>query len=367
MKGNKTIRLAALLLVTMLAASVFGMHAFAEDIRACKICGDTVFTPTKEFEKVSQTECVRLYKCSNDHKQPTYYTDGRYRDKNSHAPIKNATCMEAAVCGNCGEHFGAPLDHIIVVDQAVAATCKKTGLTEGSHCSRCGQVLLAQEKTEKAKHSYDKGVVTKPTCSSEGYTTYTCQVCGHKKVTDKVKQLSHWYDLWAPAGNGQNSAPCKREGCTYIKTTACVDWDFLLLPAGAEKAEQYSVCPVCGMVSDGSRLALLEEATVHPITGWTPEGDMVFRMGELENGEKLICIGFEFDARLVTCTGYTEFTVPTELVEGYELMLLESDGTETPLETKTSAGGTTFMLSYYGNAQRVRTPVRLIHLVPVTE
>lgn len=362
--GKKTIRLAALLLVTVLAASLFSLTAFADTTRPCATCSDGTFTATNEFQKISETQCVRLYRCSNNHKQPVYNLDGTYRssDVTNHVPSKKATCTEAAICGNCGKSYGAPLEHKIVVDKAVAATCKKTGLTEGKHCSRCGLVLTAQKKTDKAKHSYGEGVVTKPTCSSEGYTTYTCKVCGHKKVTDKVKQLSHWYDLWEPAGNGTNSAPCKRTGCTYVKTTACVDWSFKLIPAGAEEAEKYSVCPVCGETSEGGRLELVEDAYPTPVTGWTPEGDMVLRCGELNNGEKLICVGFEFDARLVCPSGTTKFTIPAELVEGCKLMLLNENGEETELELENKGDSVTFTLEFT-YADNNLNPVRMIHVV----
>ena len=39
------------------------------------------------------------------------------------------------------------LTHIPVTDQAVKATRKTTGLTEGSHCNVCGEVLEEQEVT----------------------------------------------------------------------------------------------------------------------------------------------------------------------------------------------------------------------------
>ena len=55
------------------------------------------------------------------------------------------------------------LGHTEAVDPAVAATCEKTGLTEGKHCSVCNEVLVAQKETPKTEHKFENG---------------KCSVCG---------------------------------------------------------------------------------------------------------------------------------------------------------------------------------------------
>ena len=50
-----------------------------------------------------------------------------------------------------------PHVHVPVVDEAVEATCQHTGLTEGSHCSVCGEVLTAQTETPIQGHYYLNG------------------------------------------------------------------------------------------------------------------------------------------------------------------------------------------------------------------
>ncbi len=44
--------------------------------------------------------------------------------------------------------------HTEVIDKAVTATCQKTGLTNGSHCSTCKTVIVAQKETSRTAHVY---------------------------------------------------------------------------------------------------------------------------------------------------------------------------------------------------------------------
>lgn len=68
--------------------------------------------------------------------------------------------------------------HTPVVDAAVAATCAKTGLTEGSHCSVCNEVLVAQRVVDKIPHTVVVDAAVEPTYSSTGLTEGKhCSVC----------------------------------------------------------------------------------------------------------------------------------------------------------------------------------------------
>ncbi len=61
------------------------------------------------------------------------------------------------------------------------ATCTKLAT-----CSVCGLTT-----GELKAHSYDEGVVTAPTCTAAGYTTYTCTVCEGTKKEDGAAALGH--------------------------------------------------------------------------------------------------------------------------------------------------------------------------------
>lgn len=109
-------------------------------------------------------------------------------------PGKAATCTatgltDGAKCKKCGETVTAQTviakkSHTEVTDAKVNATCTETGLTEGKHCSVCGTVTVAQETIPATGHSYTS-VVTPPTATEGGYTTYTCS-CGHSYVGDET-------------------------------------------------------------------------------------------------------------------------------------------------------------------------------------
>lgn len=79
--------------------------------------------------------------------------------------VTAATCkaegQKKRVCKICDVYETdtiARLDHVIVTDKAVPATCTEDGRTEGSHCLRCEEILTASTKIDALGHSYVNGV-----------------------------------------------------------------------------------------------------------------------------------------------------------------------------------------------------------------
>ena len=83
---------------------------------------------------------------------------------------------------------------------AVAPSCTETGLTAGVKCSECGEIITAQQELPALGHDY-KSVVVAPTCTEDGYTTYTCSVCNDSYVSDHTDALGHSYtsEITTPA------------------------------------------------------------------------------------------------------------------------------------------------------------------------
>ena len=71
--------------------------------------------------------------------------------------------------------------------EVTAPTCTADGYT--TYTCACGDSYVA-DRTEATGHSYDDGVYTAPTVDADGYTTYTCGKCGHEDVkTNEGSQL----------------------------------------------------------------------------------------------------------------------------------------------------------------------------------
>ncbi|MBQ9859808.1 MAG: hypothetical protein IJO76_03910, partial [Clostridia bacterium] len=81
-----------------------------------------------------------------------------------------ADCTNPQNCTVCGAELNAALGHTEVVDAAVDATCTETGLTAGSHCSVCGEVIIAQEVVAAKGHTEVVDAAVDATCTETGLT-----------------------------------------------------------------------------------------------------------------------------------------------------------------------------------------------------
>ena len=277
-----------------------------------------------------------------------------------HHDAKAPTCTETGweeydTCSRCDYTTKVELlalKHDLVHHDAKAPTCTETGWEEYDTCSRCDYTTKVE--IPAPGHDYTEKVV-KPTCGKGGYTLYTCKKCNNSYKDHQTKTLLHWYGEWTSNGDGTHSATCKRKDCKHVGKTECAIVEFKQAEATR------TLCPVCGNVSDGTHLALVEEVKAEG--EHLPYGELVLRMGETANGNTLLSVCFEVSGKLTRPKGEVKITLPAELLNGVTLALLNADDTEIDLPYIVEGENAVFTLDFTD----AEIPTVLIRLIPTAE
>ncbi|MDE7086778.1 MAG: hypothetical protein K2O67_01165, partial [Clostridia bacterium] len=203
--------------------------------KECTVCHTSLETGT--IDKIAHTagdaaNCTTAQTCTECGFELAPKLGHNYEAVDGGTPPTCTTTGSGKVrCTRCNdEQIGASipaLGHIEVTDEAKAATCTETGLTEGKHCSRCNEVLTAQqevpvlghdwastwnkdetnhwhicnrcdEKKDETAHTYDWVITKDPTEEETGEKEERCTVCefanGNKETIAKLVK--------DPEGNG---------------------------------------------------------------------------------------------------------------------------------------------------------------------
>ncbi|MBQ6890581.1 MAG: hypothetical protein IJN53_06175, partial [Oscillospiraceae bacterium] len=107
-----------------------------------------------------------------------------------HKPGAAATCVDPQLCAVCGEELAPANGH-----SYVNGVCSVCGVVDPSTCA----------------HSDCEAVVTAPTCTEGGYTTFTCNDCGHVFTGNTVAAAGH-----TPGAEATCLAP---QTCTVCSAT----------------------------------------------------------------------------------------------------------------------------------------------------
>ncbi|MBQ7873205.1 MAG: hypothetical protein IJ360_04455 [Clostridia bacterium] len=136
-------------------------------------------------------------------------------------------------CGAEDPDYVPPHEHsytTVVTDP----TCTEKGYT--TYTCACGDTYVADE-VEASGHDYE-ATVTAPTCTEKGYTTYTC-ACGDTYVADEVEASGHDYEATVTAPT------CTEDGYTTY-TCACGDSYVDDEVPAAHTYNDDGICTACG-------------------------------------------------------------------------------------------------------------------------
>ena len=340
------------------AKTQVGAHSFVQGtVSSCLKSAATCVSPP-----VYYTNCAYCYHKGTD----TYLSTWERPDPNNHDMMhhdaKAPTCTEIGweeydACQREGCTYTTKVEipalkHKLVHHDAKVPTCTEIGWEEYDTCSRCDYTTKVE--IPAPGHDYTEKVV-KPTCEKVGYTLHTCKKCQDSYKDQQTKKLLHWYGEWTNNGDGTHSAACKREDCKRVGKTECAIVEF------KQDEATRTLCPVCGNVSDGTHLALVEEVKAEG--EHLPYGELVLRMGETANGNTLLSVCFEVSGKLTRPKGEVKITLPAELLNGVTLALLNADDTEIELPYIVEGENAVFTLDFTD----AEIPTALIRLIPTAE
>ena len=199
-------------------------------LNECAVCGDrhiTDITPALAHNYTAKTTPAA---CEGGGKTVhicegcgssfiTDYTGPLGHSWDEGTPVTDATCtgegMTEYTCIRCGAtrlEGDEAAGHI----SGEPATC-----TEPQLCTRCGAVI-----ENALGHDYET-VVTEPTCTEMGYTTYTCTRCGDTNKGDYTEATGHKSGDWIvdkePTTDSEGSKHKECEHCGQTTETETIE------------------------------------------------------------------------------------------------------------------------------------------------
>ena len=169
--------------------------------------------------------------------------------------------------------------HTVEVIPGKVATCTSTGLTDGAKCATCGIIITNQTEIPALSHSY-KTTTVSATCTSAGYTTYSCSNCSHSYTSNEVAAKGHEYSeqVIAPTCTTQGYTSYSCKNCDYSYTDSVVD-AIGHIPGDAATCTSAQKCTGCG--------ATIVIALGHNWVDATTEAPKTCTTCGLTEGEKL--------------------------------------------------------------------------------
>ncbi|MCD8308488.1 MAG: leucine-rich repeat domain-containing protein, partial [Clostridia bacterium] len=163
--------------------------------------------------------------------------------------------------------------HELTHTERTEATCTKEGNVEYWYCPACdkyfsdanGTTVILIIVIEITEHTYE-AAVTEPTCTQQGYTTYTCSGCGDSYKDNYVAANGHTWD----DGVVTVEATCTEKGVITYTCTVCDAVKTESIAANGHNYGSDGVCTDCGeeaVASVGLEYTLSDDENYYIVSG----------------------------------------------------------------------------------------------------
>ncbi len=252
---------------------------------------------------------------------------------NGEVIIKNCTktsidgiCSSNVTKTNCTNNGALTVSHTLTRVDEKAPACEVAGNIEYDNCSACGKnfdadgKLLESVEIPALDHKYN-AVVTDPTCDADGFTTYTCELCGDRYTADPVN-----------GGHKDENGDLKCDGCDanlcvdHVEAEAVKEKEVKATCESTGSYEEVVKCSKCGF--EISRTPVEVPALGHRMDNGTVDGTV--KTYACENGcgktevKYLVTVNYLFldgsvaaDADVIEYENDAIYTLNAKTVTGY--------------------------------------------------
>ena len=164
-----------------------------------------------------------------------------------------------------GEPLTGESESKLTVSESGAYTVKVTA-SNGNETS--SEVESAPVEITVDGHVY-VSVVTKPTCTEQGYTTHTCEICGDSYVDSYIDANGHTFPAEWKSDANRHWKECTVCGARNSEAAHAFKWVIDKEAAAAEDGSKHEECAVCGYAKEAVKIPAASSSN----TGSTSENN----------------------------------------------------------------------------------------------